>query len=99
MAARAGECDQLLIFEAPQTSEDDFGGGAVEWVEQGRVWAKVVPVSAREGERQGAERERSALARLAAEIDLLEPLIVSAERQAGHEARFAFDYDAPRALD
>lgn len=46
---------------------------------------------------QGAERERSALARLAAEIDLLEPLVASAERQAGHEARFAFDYDALRS--
>ena len=46
---------------------------------------------------QNAERERSALARLAAEIDLLEPLVDSAERQAGHEARFAFDYDALRS--
>lgn len=46
---------------------------------------------------QGAERERSALARLAAEVTLLKPLIVSAERQAGHEDRFVFDDDALRS--
>ena len=54
--ALVGQLDQLLTFEAPQIAEDGFGGGAVTWGQQAQAWASVKPVSAREGERQGAER-------------------------------------------
>jgi RAQPRD family integrative conjugative element protein len=42
--------------------------------------------------------ERQLLAQLAGEIDVLERLIISAERRANREARFAFDYDDLRSL-
>ncbi len=51
-----GNLDQLLIFEAGSVAEDGFGGGALTWGEAARAWASVKPVSAREGERQGALR-------------------------------------------
>lgn len=41
--------------------------------------------------------ERQMLAQLAGEIDLLERLIIAAERRAHHDARFAFDYDGLRS--
>jgi len=46
---------------------------------------------------QNGERERSKLARLANEIDLLEQLIQSAERDADPADRFTFDYEGLRA--
>ncbi|MDY6960314.1 MAG: head-tail adaptor protein [Pseudomonadota bacterium] len=54
--AGAGALDQLIVFEAPTIVEDGFGGGATRWSEVVRAWASVKPVSARESERQGAER-------------------------------------------
>lgn len=51
-----GRLDQLLIFEVETTIEDGFGGGAISWGETARAWASVKPVSAREGDRQGALR-------------------------------------------
>lgn len=54
--AAIGRLDQLLIFEAPTIVEDGFGGGPVIWNEAARAWASVKPVSAREGDRQGALR-------------------------------------------
>jgi head-tail adaptor len=56
MPTLVGQLDQLLTFEAPQDCEDGFGGGRRDWGLQARAWASVKPVSAREGERQGAER-------------------------------------------
>lgn len=52
----AGQLDQLIRFEAPTVTGDDYGGGPVSWAEHARGWARVQPVSAREGERQGADR-------------------------------------------
>jgi len=46
---------------------------------------------------QNGERERSKLARLANEIDLLEALINLAERDADPADRYTFDYDGLRA--
>lgn len=56
MAQPIGKLDQLLTFEAPQIVGDGFGGGAHGWGYQARAWASVTPVSARESERQGAQR-------------------------------------------
>lgn len=51
-----GELDQLLTFQAESLAADGYGGGDLTWVQQAQAWAKVQPVSARESERQGAER-------------------------------------------
>lgn len=52
----AGKLDQLIRFEAPTVVGDGYGGGPVTWAESARAWASIKAVSAREGERQGAER-------------------------------------------
>jgi SPP1 family predicted phage head-tail adaptor len=51
-----GQLDQLITFEAASGGDDGYGGKATAWTPQAQAWASVKPVSAREGERQGAER-------------------------------------------
>jgi head-tail adaptor len=51
-----GQLDQLITFEVATIVPDGYGGGETQWTAQAQAWASVKPVSAREGERQGAER-------------------------------------------
>lgn len=54
--ADIGKMDQLITFETEALTADEYGGGASAWGTQAMAWASMKPVSAREGERQGAER-------------------------------------------
>ncbi len=53
----AGGRDQLITIETPATAADGYGGGSVTWSTHVTAWVSIRPVQAREGERQGAERE------------------------------------------
>lgn len=55
----AGGLNQIIVIEAPTVAGDGYGGGELSWAAHTRAWASVKPVSAREGERQGAERASS----------------------------------------
>jgi SPP1 family predicted phage head-tail adaptor len=53
----AGDFDQLLVIEMPMDAPDGFGGAVVTWVTFTTLWARVSVKSAREDERQGAQRQ------------------------------------------
>jgi SPP1 family predicted phage head-tail adaptor len=48
MSIAAGELSELITLERPVKTTDSAGGEVVEWEEVAEVWARVLPMSARE---------------------------------------------------